>query len=325
MQKVKYAGSTNLDDDSVIKVVSAQNDLTWVSPAENEIFHIAQDAAFPSIVFEFRTRSPGPYTWAWQIEWEAKVSGLREAARKDKVVQVFKESGSFESGHKIWTADLAGKILGGKLVVTVAFGKQVLTRAVLIKGCNPVLKEVTDYVVSLEDMAGFERLLEQETNCKHFIEFDGEPIVAFDKGYGITQMTDPGPTYEQGWSWKANVLAGSSIYKDKVRSAKKYLGQAGRTYTDEQLLQEVFSRWNGGAYHEWDTASASWVRKNNILCDTSTGNIGWAMDKEKNKGKTEFELRQRDKDTYNKGAAGQSGDHPWAYKGVCYADHVLGQ
>ncbi|MHC8305772.1 hypothetical protein [Pseudomonas sp. PB3P13] len=325
MQQVKHAGNTNNSDSSVIKVVSAESTLTWVSPAENEVFMVTQDAELPNIVFEFRTQAPGDYKWSWTIEWEAKVSGLRERARKSGVLETFKDAGSFVCSNTVWTADFSGRVLGGKLTVTVIAGQKTLVRTVLIGGQNPTPESVTTYVATLEDMSGFEKLLEQETNSKHFINFDGEPIVAFDKGYGITQMTNPAPSYEQAWNWKANIVAGSSIYKDKVRAAKKYLGQAGRTYTDDQLQHEVFSRWNGGAYHVWDTGSASWVRKKNILCDSNTGNIGWSMDSEKNKGKTESDLRERDKSTYEKGTKGQSDDHPWGYKGVCYADHVLAE
>ncbi len=46
------------------------------------------------------------------------------------------------------------------------------------------------------------------------------------------------------------------------------------------------------------------------------------MKNEKNKGKTEKELHDRDKDEYKKGTSGKSKDHPWEYKGVCYADHI---
>lgn len=324
MQQVRFAGSTNADDSSVIKVVSSDNISTWVTPAESEVFTITQDAMLPRVVFEFQTQNPGPYNWSWEIEWQAKVSGLRENPRQARVVQIFSELGLFESNHTVWVADFSGRTLGGTLTVTVAVGTKTLTRKVEIKGCNPTSAQVATYIATLEDMAGFEKLLQQETNCKHFIDFDREPIVAFDKGYGITQMTNPAPTYEQAWSWKANISAGSLIYADKVRSAKRYLGRAGRTYTDDQLLHEVFSRWNGGAYHEWDAASASWIRKKNTLCDSNTGNIGWSMDKELNREKTEAELRLRDRATYRNGTAGQSDEHPWEYKGVCYADHVLG-
>lgn len=323
MQQVKHAGSTNNADSSVIKVVSADSTFAWVSPAENEVFKMTQDAALPDIIFEFLAQISGDCKWSWEIAWEAKVSGLGERARKGSAVETFKESGSFVSSNRAWTAEFSGRALGGKLTVKVIIGQKTLVRTVVIKGQNPTAEGVATYISTLEDMTGFEKLLEQETNCKHFIDYDDEPIVAFDKGYGITQITNPAPSYEQTWSWKANILAGSSIYKDKVQAAKKYLGQAGRSYTDDQLQHEVFSRWNGGSYHEWDTVSNSWTRKKNILCDSNTGNIGWSMDKEKNKGKTEAELRERDKDTYQNGTNGQSDDHLWGYKGVCYADHVL--
>jgi len=42
-------------------------------------------------------------------------------------------------------------------------------------------------------------------------------------------------------------------------------------------------------------------------------------------GKTESELRERDKETYQKGREGQTEEHVWSYTGVCYADHVLGE
>jgi hypothetical protein len=325
MQQVIFAGSTNNTDDTVIKVVSADNALTWLSPAENAVFKITQDALLSDIFFEFHTEVFGLYTWSWRIEWEAKASGLRERARKDDVLQTFKASGSFVSDKKTWSVNLAEQVLGGFLTVSVSVGDKSLTRNIVIQGQNPTRQSIASYVGSLDNMSGFEKLLEQESRSKHFIDFDGEPIVAFDKGYGITQMTNPAPNYEQVWNWKANILAGSSIYKDKVRIAKKYLGQAGRTYTEDQLQHEVFSRWNGGSYHEWDTVSASWVRKKNLLCDSNTGNIGWSTDNEKNKDKTQAQLRERDKETYSKGTKGQSEDHPWQYQGVCYADHVLGK
>lgn len=323
MQHVQCAGDTNETDSSITKVLSADSALTWVSPAESDVFTIGQDATFPEIVFEFRAQGAGNYTWSWVIEWEAKASGLRERARRGDVLQTFRESGSFISCDKRWSVDFSGKVLGGTLTVTVVVGQSTLVRTILINGTNPTPDSIAVYVAELENMSGFEKLLEQETRSKHFIEFDHEPIVAFDQGYGITQMTRPAPSYEQIWNWKANILGGSSVYKDKVRIAKQYLGQAGRTYTNEQLQREVFSRWNGGAYHEWDTASTSWVRRKNTLCDTQTGNIGWSMDKDRNRNKTAAQLRERDKATYASGTQGQSDDHPWEYKGVCYADHVL--
>jgi hypothetical protein len=325
MQHVKHAGSTNDAGTTVTKVVTAQRTLSWIAPAENSVFNINQEGELPLVFFEFQTQVSGEYKWSWRITWDAKVSGLRERVRTGTTLKTFEESGSFVSSETRWQVNFSDKVLGGTLTVSVTVNGKTLTRSVVIKGQNPDAQSVSDYVASLEDMAGFEKLLEQETNSRHFINLDGEPIVAFDSGYGITQMTNPAPSYEQAWNWKANILAGSSIYQEKVRLAKRFLGQQGRVYSDDQLQHEVFSRWNGGSYHQWDSALGEWVRKKNILCDSNTGNIGWSTDKEKNKDKTEAQLRERDKDTYSKGSKGQSDDHPWDYKGVCYADHVLGQ
>lgn len=184
MQQVKHAGGTNNADGSVTQSVSAGNTLTWISPAENEVFEITEDASLPDMIFEFRSQIAGEYKWSWTIEWEAKTSGLRERARKGDVLQIFKESGSFVSNTK-WKVDFSGKVLGGKLTVAVKVGQKNLVRTVIIKGQNPSGENVATYVGTLEDMDGFEKLLEQETNCKHFIDLDGEPIVALTKAMAL--------------------------------------------------------------------------------------------------------------------------------------------
>ncbi|MDH4653352.1 hypothetical protein [Pseudomonas sp. BN606] len=323
MQQARNAGKSNSEEGSVVRLISAASTLSWLSPPDKGVFEITSGPALPEIIFEFKTDVDGDYEWSWVIEWEAKASGLREKARNGKTLQTFNESGKFVGKDKKWMANFGGRILGGKLTVAVLVGGKKLERSVMIRGQNPSKEDVATYVANLEDMGGFDKLLEQETGSKHFISLDGEPIVAFDKGYGVTQMTNPAPTYEQAWNWKENITAGSSLYREKVRLAEKYLGQSGRTYSDEQLQHEAFSRWNGGSYHEWDASSKSWMRRKNLLCDSQTGNIGWLTNKEENKDKTESELRERDKDTYKLGAKGQSSDHSWIYSGVCYADHVL--
>lgn len=323
MQKVSNGARSNARDESRVRVISAGSGLSWVRPADGSIFNLTDQAELPEITFEIRGHDDNELSWSWDIEWEAKVSGLKEQARKNTVLQTFNLSGSLVARNNSWVVEFSGEVLGGRLTVGVTNGRESIKRTVTIKGVNPSKELVAQYIAELEDMEGFEKLLEQETNTKHFINLDGEPIAAFDKGYGITQMTNPAPSYEQVWNWKANILGGSAIYKEKVAAAKKYLGQKDREYTDDQLKHEIFSRWNGGVYHQWDEVEKVWVRKRNLLCDSATGNIGWSMNKVKNEGKTEAELRERDKEKYKDGSKGQSADHPWQYSGVCYADHVL--
>jgi hypothetical protein len=101
MQTVRHAGSTSSAGDAVTKVVSADNALRWVSPAENSEFKITEDGEFPEIVFEFRAQAVADCTWSWAIEWDAKVSGLRERARQGNALQTFKASGSFNNRNNV--------------------------------------------------------------------------------------------------------------------------------------------------------------------------------------------------------------------------------
>ncbi len=137
------------------------------------------------------------------------------------------------------------------------------------------------------------------------------------------EITNPIPTYEQVWNWKKNIDGGSDLYIKKRKNAQNYLGKDGRTYTEEQLQHEKISRWNGGAYHEWNESEQQWQRKSNILCDSQTGNIGWDITNPSNQDRTEEELHDRDHEQYSMGGAGQDDEHPWRYSGVCYADHVI--
>ena len=173
---------------------------------------------------------------------------------------------------------------------------------------------------TIENVKGFDKLIEQESKFKNFIEADGEPVVAFDGGYGLTRMTNPAPTFEQAWNWKENVKGGAGLYKAKQKSAKAYLSQHNRAYTDDQLKFETWSRWNGGAYHSWDESGKCWVRNPDLLADSKTGNIGWNMNKEENHGKTEEELHERDQQQYKNPP--KKSDRLWEYSGVIYADHL---
>ena len=117
-----------------------------------------------------------------------------------------------------------------------------------MNGTNPGAVDVEALLATLPDCEGFHKLLEQESQCKHFIEADGPPVVAFVKGYGVTQMTDPAPAFEQAWNWEADVKGGAAPDQQKQDSAETYLLRQGRTYESDQLRLETWSRWNGGPH-----------------------------------------------------------------------------
>ncbi|RQT28551.1 hypothetical protein [Burkholderia contaminans] len=318
---VKHASTTGTDQKSLVKAVIQNDTGEWVRPATGDKFYIDETTQFPSITFEIQTDAAGPYEWKWTIVWDAQVSSLRESAKRGKKVRSFSDTGSFTSNDKTWDAKLNDKVIGGKLSVEVKAGSTDFRRTVFILGKNPSKDDVLNYLKPIPNTVGFDLILEQESRFKNFINADNEPVVAGDKGYGMTQMTNPAPTYEQVWSWKENIKAGVALFQSKQRDAIKSF--KGLPYTDEQLKRETFTRWNGGSYYEANKTTGELERRD-VLCDTQTGNIGWDMKDPKNVGKTEAELHERDSDQYKKMKAGQDKDHRWEYSGICYVDHIFG-
>ncbi len=275
--------------------------LTFTSPKAAAKFTITSGAAWPSIAFA--TSGTGPHGWKWEIAWDK-----------------FKASGAASTTGNTWDAKSVVTDLGGTLTVTATAGKESATVKVEVVGTNPSGAEVTAYLATKPDSGGFDKILEKESKYKQFRD-TGLPVKSFDGGYGMCQLTNPAPTAPQVWNWKKNIDGGLVLFAEKVRLAKNHLSQAGRTYTADQLKYEAVCRWNGGSYHEWDDKAKAWVRKTAILCDsTQGGNFGWDMTDAENKGKTEADLRARDKGSYSKPPA--KGAH-WQYSGVCYADSLL--
>jgi len=268
-------------------------------PLLNQKFTISAAADWPDI--EFQTDGSGAHTWDWSIKWG-----------------IHTKSGRATTTSNTWNARDAIQNLGGTLSVTVKTGSGSASLSLKLVGTNPTDTAVKSYLATKADSDGFFKILSHETKCKHF-STSGEPVKSFDHGYGICQLTNPKPTFEQTWNWKLNIDAGLELFKAKRNLAISYLTQANRTYTTDQLRYETVCRWNGGKYHEWDEGAKQWMRPAVILCDSKTGNIGWNLTSPNNKGKNETALRARDQGSYSSRPNGAD----WQYLGVCYADRVL--
>jgi hypothetical protein len=270
-------------------------------PSSNHTFEISPAPEWPTI--EFETDGSGPHVWNWSIHWGT-----------------YSKSGVAHTDGNTWNASEAIQGLGGALKVQIQAGDDSSEIAVEIVGSNPTADEVNAYVRSHPGSEGFDKIIARESKYKHFTA-DAVPTRTFDKGYGMCQLTHPAPSFEQVWNWKRNVDGGLALFAEKHALAKHYLSQNGRHYTPQQLMYEAVCQWNGGSYHVWDEQAGAWVRTPHILCDTTTGNIGWDMTLAENQGKTESELHQRDGHSYSKPPGHGSG---WKYSGVCYADKILG-
>ncbi|WP_042269918.1 hypothetical protein [Paraburkholderia heleia] len=321
VRHVKHASATNINQKSLVKAVIQNDTGEWVRPATGDKFYIDESPKFPSVVFEIKTDVPPPYQWKWTIVWDAQVSSLRESAKRGKKLRTFSQSGSFTSNEKSWEANLNDMIVGGKLSVQVAAGATEFRRTVFVLGKNPAKENVVSFIATMPNTLGFDKVVEQESHFKNFINADNEPVVAGDRGYGLTQMTNPAPSYEQIWNWKENIKVGVKLFQEKQSEAKDAFGH--HPYTDDQLMRETFTRWNGGTYYQWNSETKQLERKN-VLCDPTQGNIGWNMDNPSNAGRTADQLHERDKGQYSQMKAGQSKEHPWTYTGMCYVDHIFG-
>lgn len=285
--------------------------LRITSPTPNAVFTITTEPAWPALQFQTNASlSPGQkLTWSWKIQWDR-----------------FSKQGKEQTTTSSWNAQsvlfqtlTAGVItnLGGNLAVQVTGPGGSAHCPVRIKGTNPTAAEVTQFLASQPNSTGFDLILNHESHMKHF-NAHGEPIKSFDHGYGMSQLTNPPPTYEQAWNWKLNIAAGLTLFQAKQASAIAYLSQNNRTYTQDQLIRETICRWNGGSYHVWN--GQAWVRPTNILCDSRTGNIGWDLNNSANTGQTEAQLHSRDSGSY--GSPPGASAH-WRYFGVCYADQLM--
>jgi hypothetical protein len=318
IRHVKHASVTNDNHKSLVKVIIQSDEGKWVRPAAGERFYIDESATFPLITFEISSDAPPPYQWKWTMSWDAHVKGIREKSKRGRKLKTFTHSGSFTSNNKTWVANLDEKVIGGKLCVEVETSLEKFTRTVFVSGKNPTREAILSFLSTIPNISNFEKIINQESHFKHFSNSDGEPLVSGDRGYGLVQMTNPEPSYEQTWNWKENIKAGTKLFKAYKSAAKHYL----KHYTEDQLLRETISRWNGGTYYETNPKTKKIERKN-ILCDPSQSNIGWKTDNPLNSGKTSQELHSRDKEKYHGMQKSQSPDHPWTYTGVCYAEHIL--
>ena len=265
-------------------------------PGSGGIVRIGADGDLPSLPFV--SDAAGPHRWAWHLAWRD------HAAR-----------GTATTPHGRW--DARGAIVGGgTLTVAVTAGGRSAQATVELRGTNPSAAQVAAWLAGRPGAAGFDRIVAQESHCRHFTDA-GFPVVSFDGGIGLCQLTDPPPTPAQAWDWRANLAAGLALFAAKRAAAERRLGTDGRPFTAAQATREAVCLWNGGTYYVWN--GHAWVRPATVVCDPRAGNIGWDMTDPANHGRSVADLHARDAASY----AGGHGAH-WHYSGVCYADHVLG-
>ena len=268
------------------------------------------DATVPSIPLS--TDASGPHTWTWKLTWAT-----------------FSANGTAQTDDNNWDAAEAACQGGGTLAVTAAAGGDSASANLSITGTNPQPAQLQAYLLTLPNVtpaiAGvLAKIFAAESGAANF-HSNGQPIVSFDKGYGLCQLTTPVPNFLQVWNWQQNVLGGLALFQAKLNAAAVYLGQGGRSYTPDQQLRDAVCQWNGGHYYV--LVNDAWVRDPKVVCDPQAGNIGWDMTDPRNTGQTVAALHARDAASYRNPPSPTIKPRPvpWRYFGICYADHLLGE
>lgn len=314
--KAKSAGTTNKVSGSIVKCEVKLESGEWISPDSCQTFYIDENAKFPEITYEIKTDEAGPYEWSWDIQWVVLACPQKADKNrfKPKHAVTFKKTGKFTSNVKNWKADL-GEIVGGELTIKVKVGTKTFIRKTLIRGKNPSQEKIHVEIDSYTEKGNvglLKKIYKQESNNRQFYS-DESPLVSFDNGYGMGQLTNPAPSYEQIWNWKAQT---KQIIEKRLpdcrKIAKKYLDQHPG-YSDDMLDLETLVPYNGMAkkqrYHNWDATKKMWSANDDVICDPDQSNKGWLTTEKDNENKTLSEL-QKDKTA-----------KPF-YTGRCYAEHI---
>lgn len=312
--KAKVAGKTNQVDKSLVKCEVKLEHGEWISPDSCKTFYIDEDANFPDITYEIKTDEPGPYAWSWKISWAVQACPQTTGKKRFKVKhpKTFSRQGSFTSLSKTWKANL-GEVIGGDFTVSVKAGTKTFVRKTFIRGKDPGEANVHAFLegfTSKEDVALVKKIFKQESKTKHFYS-DEMPLTSFDNGYGLGQLTNAPPTYEQIWSWKKHVNEVMSVRIPTHRKkARDYLAVHG-SFDQAMLDLETLTSYNGLAhkqhYHNWDAQKKQWLVNDNVICDPNQSNKGWDLHEKINKDKALEELEE---------------DGRPFYTGRCYAEHI---
>ncbi|CAF3348416.1 unnamed protein product [Rotaria socialis] len=128
----------------------------------------------------------------------------------------------------------------------------------------------------------------QESEGRQEFLPNGYPLFsnAKDNGYGIYQLTNPPPTYNEVWNWKANVLSGIALLENKTKEANSWMTrqrQQAKIQTNREqpvddervglncffsdnstrkiedtVAIKLFNRASNGHYCSWNNTIAKW-------------------------------------------------------------------
>ena len=259
--------------------VSLQADGTDV--ANSATLYINEQAQMPSLV----ASSCSEASWTVSFKYTAGFSGAHSYVQPS-INGLSSNNQPFDI-----TSALNGQVLGGDVTVTWTITSPSQKNGQYtfkILGKQPARSDIFNYIDSKTSLWYVKKIALQESQARQF-RSDGFPLYsqALDNGYGIFQLTNPQPTYNQVWNWKANVDQGVVIINSKRTAAINWMArqrsqaqnQTGSsvpvpneqvgpncffsdsstiTITDAVAIKQ-YNGASGGNYCAWDNNMKQWV------------------------------------------------------------------
>ncbi len=214
-------------------------DLITPGPA----FFITKEPAMPSVsVRAVLDDAPGGATYNWTVSIVFDATKCPHGRPSNSATTSF----SAVTGTPDFTPQFPA-IRGGDLQiqVNVSSGGQALsasTTGLKIGGTNPSLDDLRNALPE----EPLRRMVRQESGGRQFIApaDAGQglcPLFSADNlgGVGLLQVTNPAPTQDEIWNWRANVAAARRLWSQKVAAAQRFPQACSGCGTFQQLVSAL--------------------------------------------------------------------------------------
>ncbi|CAF3402361.1 unnamed protein product [Rotaria socialis] len=266
--------NSKANDQYNIKLRSSGRDIS-----NDGTLYINDDAEMPPLI----ALSCESVLWEVSFNYQAAFTGARSFSKK-----VNGQSSGSESFDIV--RSLANETLGGSVTAkwTVVSTKESGKISFKILGRPLAQRTVMAYIEAHTDLWYAKKIAAQESEGRQEFLPNGYPLFsnAKDNGYGIYQLTNPPPTYNEVWNWKANVLSGIALLKNKAKEANSWMTrqrQQAKIQTNREqpvddervglncffsdnstrkiedtVAIKLFNRASNGHYCSWNNTIAKW-------------------------------------------------------------------
>ncbi|MGE4564513.1 MAG: hypothetical protein AB7F32_06565 [Victivallaceae bacterium] len=237
------AGHTTLELYLIgLSLMVGEFDLLAIPVADDRVAFITADCAMPEMRAQLTPALPGEVDYELTIRFRAN--------NRDEVTTYSGRVKADTAWHI--TGAMGSDFRGGYAALTCRYRGLEGRAAFAIRGLNPAKEDAGRFIGSISPLwyAHYVAIHESGSAAapvmKQFIESEharrGEigviytPNASRDGGFGIYQLTNPKPTEQQLWSWKANCAEGARQLEAAQTYADRWMEKQRR-----QMLDEGFS------------------------------------------------------------------------------------